>query len=78
MGHIVNTEQVVAVDFRDGNVPPNKENLEFIKQCEASLPQGVAVSKVWKVCIDSAGYHNDVINYLMDSGKGAVCMNEDG
>jgi len=67
VGHIVETEQVVAVDFRDGNVPPNKENLEFIKQCEASLPQGVTVSKVR---IDAAGYQNDVINYLTDTGKG--------
>lgn len=67
VGHLVETEQVAAIDFRDGNVPPNKANLQFIKQCEASLPKGVTVSKVR---IDAAGYQSDVINDLMDSGKG--------
>ena len=41
VGHIAQTGQIVAVDFRRGNVPPNKDNLAFIKQCQQSLPAGV-------------------------------------
>jgi hypothetical protein len=42
VGHIAQTGQIVAVDFRQGNVPPNKDNLAFIKQCQQSLPTGVS------------------------------------
>lgn len=45
---------------------PNKDNLQFVRQCEASLPEGVAVSKVR---IDAAGYQNELIRYLMETGK---------
>ena len=31
VGHIAQTGQMVAVDFRQGNVPPNKDNLAFIQ-----------------------------------------------
>lgn len=53
VGHIAETGQVVATDFREGNVPPSKNNLEFIHQCEASLPEGVTVCALR---IDAAGY----------------------
>ena len=38
VGHIAQTGQVVAVDFRQGNVPPNKDNLACIQQCQRSFP----------------------------------------
>ena len=38
--HIAETGQVVAVDFRKGNIPPAQDNLAFIKQCAQSLPAG--------------------------------------
>ena len=60
VGHIAEIEQVVEVDFRAGNVPPNKENLEFIKQCEAALPAGVSVAHLRA---DAATYQAGVINY---------------
>ena len=66
VGHITETDQVVEVEFRDGNEPPNKQNLEFIKRCETALPEGVAVTKVR---IDAAGYQSEVINYLMQNDK---------
>ncbi len=66
VGHLAETEQIVAVDFRDGKCPPNKENYEFILQCEASLPKGVSVTKVR---IDAAGYQANIVNYLMETGK---------
>ena len=67
VGHIAETEQVVAVDFRAGHVPPNKDNLEFIKQCEQALPAGVSVKRVR---IDAAGYQSDIINYCEEKGIG--------
>ena len=67
VGHIAETDQVVAVEFREGNEPPNKENLQFIQRCESALPDGVSVSNVR---IDAAGYQAAVINYAMDSGRG--------
>ena len=66
VGHIAETEQVVSVDFRDGNEPPNKDNYEFIRQCEEELPHGVSVIKVR---IDAAGYQASIIKYLMETGK---------
>ena len=46
VGHIAETEQVVATEFRAGNVPPNSDNLGFIRRCERALPEGVSVSHV--------------------------------
>ncbi len=34
VGHSVETGQIVAVDFRQGNVPPAKDNKPFIQQCQ--------------------------------------------
>ena len=42
LGHIAETGQVVAYDFRQGNVPPSKDNLAFIQHCVQSLPEGFA------------------------------------
>lgn len=36
-GHIAETGQVVAGDFRTGNTTLSGQNLEFIKQCAQSL-----------------------------------------
>ena len=47
VGHIAQTGQIVAVDFRKGNVPPNKDNLAFIKQCQQSLPTALG----WAPCV---------------------------
>jgi len=60
VGHIAETGQVVACDFREGNASPAKENLEFIKQCEASLPDDCFVKKLR---IDAAGYQVSIIQY---------------
>ena len=39
--HIAETEQVVATEFRAGNVsPPHSDNLGFIRRCERALPEG--------------------------------------
>jgi hypothetical protein len=60
VGHIAETGQVVACDFRPGNTPPAKDNLKFIRQCEDSLPVGCYVQNLR---IDAAGYQTDIIKY---------------
>ena len=58
VGHVAETGHIVDVDFRQGNVPPAKDNLAFIKQCQQSLPEGCAVSALR---IDAAGYQTKII-----------------
>ena len=65
VGHDAGTGLVVTAEFRAGNVPPNKHNLEFIMQCERALPAGVSVSHVR---IDAAGYQAAIINRCESEG----------
>ncbi len=60
VGHIAETGQVVACDFRKGNESPNSRNLEFIRQCQDALPDGC---KFQSLRIDSAGYQEAIIRY---------------
>jgi len=60
VGHIAQTSQIVATDFRAGNISPNTDNLGFIKHCQKALPKGV---KVNKLRIDAAGYQVKIIDY---------------
>jgi hypothetical protein len=63
VGHVAETGQIVACDFRQGNTPPAKQNLEFIQQCTNSLPEGCFVQSLR---IDSAGYQKKIIQYCDD------------
>ncbi|MCP3667410.1 MAG: transposase [Gammaproteobacteria bacterium] len=65
IGHIAKTGQVVAVDFRNGNVPLAQDNQAFIKQCEQSLPEGCTLNALR---IDAAGYQTKIIQYCDDKG----------
>ncbi len=65
VGHIAETGQVVAVDFRYGNVPPAQDNLAFIQQCQQSLPEGCALNALR---IDAAGYQIKIIEYCDTQG----------
>ena len=60
VGHIAETGQIVACDFRQGNAAPAKENFEFIKQCQKALPHGCSVGALR---IDAAGYQTRIIQY---------------
>jgi hypothetical protein len=60
VGHIAETGQIVACDFREGNTSPAKENLEFIRQCQKSLPKDCFVKSLR---IDAAGYQTKIIQY---------------
>ena len=65
VGHIAETGQVVACDFREGNASPSRENMEFILQCEQSLPTSCFVESLR---IDSAGYQAKIIKHCDDKG----------
>ena len=67
VGHIAQTSQIVATDFRQGNTSPAKDNLEFIKHCQKALPKGV---KVNKLRIDGAGYQAGIIDFCFDKNIG--------
>jgi len=60
VGHIAETGQIVAVDFRQGNVSPAQNNLAFIEQCSQSLPEGCGLKALR---IDAAGYQTKIIQY---------------
>lgn len=60
VGHVAEVGQIVACDFRQGNEPPSKANLDFIKQCEKSLPNDCFVKALR---IDAAGYQTKIIEY---------------
>ena len=57
VGHIAETGQIVACDFRQGNAAPAKENFEFIKQCQKALPHDCSVGALR---IDAAGYQTRI------------------
>jgi len=65
VGHLAEIRQIVAVDFREGNVAPATRNLEFIHQCEAALPSGVNISALR---IDAAGYQAAIIDECIERG----------
>jgi hypothetical protein len=60
VGHIAQTGQVLACNFRKGNQSPNSNNLEFIWQCQEALPKGCQVKFLR---IDAAGYQVAIIKY---------------
>lgn len=65
VGHIAETDQVLSYDFRAGKVPPNKDNLAFIQQCQKALPEDVRVKALR---IDAAGYQANIIQYCDQQG----------
>jgi hypothetical protein len=60
VGHVAETGQVVACDFRQGNTAPAKDNLAFITQCREALP---AECFIQSLRIDAAGYQTKIIEY---------------
>lgn len=65
VGHIAQTGQVLACDFRKGNQSPNSKNLEFIKQCQEALPEDCRINLLR---IDAAGYQIAIIQYCDEEG----------
>ncbi len=65
VGHIAETGQIVATDFRPGNASPARENLECIKYCQQALPKGCVIHALR---IDAAGYQAKIIEYCDEHG----------
>ncbi len=63
VGHIAETGQIVAADFRKGNASPARENLAFIKQCQQSLSSDCHIKALR---IDAAGYQTKIIKHCDD------------
>ena len=61
IGTVAESGQVIAVEFRAGNVPLNYDNGGFIKTCQAQLPAGVELKRARS---DVAGYQKSVIEDL--------------
>ena len=66
IGHLAEAGVVIHEEFREGNIAPASGNLEFIKDCEASMPKGHTIAHIR---LDSAGYQADIFNYCEDTGK---------
>lgn len=66
IGHLAEAGVVIHDDFREGNIAPATQNLEFIKACEARMPRGHTIAHVR---LDSAGYQAGIFNYCEDTGK---------
>lgn len=66
IGHLAEAGVIIHDDFREGNIAPATQNLEFIKACEARMPHG---HRIANVRLDSAGYQADIFNYLEETGK---------
>ena len=66
IGHLAEAGVIIHDEFREGNIAPAAQNLEFIKACEACLPKGHVIANVR---LDSAGYQSDIFNYLEETGK---------
>ena len=59
-GHIAETGGLVHVDFREGNVSPKANNMEFIHQCADKLPSDVCIKYLR---IDCAGYQEAIFKH---------------
>lgn len=66
IGHLAEAGVVIHDEFREGNIAPATQNLEFIQACEARMPKG---HRIAHVRLDSAGYQAGIFNYCEDTGK---------
>ena len=66
IGHLAEAGVIIHDEFREGNIAPATDNLEFIQACEARMPKG---HRITHVRLDSAGYQAGIFNYLDATGK---------
>jgi len=64
LGFISELGVVIGDEFRDGNIPASAGALEFLKYCEAMMPQG---KKIRYYRSDSAAYQANVIKHCFDN-----------
>ena len=66
VGHLAENGLVVGEQFRAGNQSPNARNLEFIRHCEAQMPQGRRIAHLRS---DSAAYQAEIFNNCEEQGR---------
>jgi hypothetical protein len=66
IGHLAEAGVIIHDEFREGNIAPATDNLEFIQACEARMPKG---HRIAHVRLDSAGYQAGIFNHCEDTGK---------
>ena len=62
-GHLAENGLVVAHEFREGNVSPNTENVEFYERCTGAMPVG---KRITAFRADSASYQGKLLDRLHD------------
>jgi len=65
VGHLAENGLVVAWDFREGNVPPADDNLDFYRRCKAAMPSGTRI-RFFRA--DAASYQGDLFDQLVHDG----------
>ena len=65
LGHLAENGLVVAWEFREGNVPPAGQNLDFYRQCKASMPPG---KRIAEFRADAASYQGELFDELARDG----------
>ncbi len=59
LGHIAENGLVILDEFREGNISPSTNNLEFIRKCVRLMPPG---KKIKYLRADSASYQSAIFN----------------
>jgi hypothetical protein len=66
IGHLAEAGVIIHDEFREGNIAPATDNLEFIQACEVRMPKG---HRIAHVRLDSAGYQASIFNHCEETGK---------
>jgi len=66
IGHLAEAGVIIHDEFREGNIAPATDNLEFIQACEVRMPKG---HRIAHVRLDSAGYQAGIFNHCEETGK---------
>jgi len=66
IGHLAEAGVIIHEEFREGNVAPCSDILQFIQDCEACLPEG---HRIAHLRLDSAGYQAKIFNYCEKTRK---------
>ena len=65
IGHLAEASVIIHDEFREGNIAPATQNLEFIKACEACLPKGHTIPHnlfvLFKHSVLGEGWHRNKV-----------------
>ncbi len=65
LGLLAEVPVFIADEFREGNVPPQAGAVEFLRKCQANMPEG---KKIARLRSDSAWYQAEIINICNEEG----------